>query len=241
MTELLSFENLVAFATLTGMEIVLGIDNVVFISIVTGRLPAAEQPKARRIGLALAMITRIALLMTLSLIMRLTTPWFTLFDKGFSGRDLILLLGGVFLIGKSAHEIHHNTEGPKGPDAAPASKTCSYNAIIAQILILDVVFSLDSVITAVGMTDQIPIMIAAIVVSVGVMLAFSGLLARLVENHPSIKMLALSFLLLIGVMLTADGLGKHVDRGYVYFAMGFSLMVEIFNLRAGARRRRAAA
>jgi predicted tellurium resistance membrane protein TerC len=230
MEQLLSFENLVALLTLTAMEIVLGIDNIVFLAILTGRLPAAQQGKARRIGLFLAMFMRIGLLLTLSWIMRLTQPLFAVFGHAVSGRDLILLVGGVFLIFKATWEIHDKLEvpGPHGPAAAAAS---SFGAVIAQIVALDVIFSLDSVLAAVGMARHIAVMVAAVVAAVGVMLVFADAVCRLIERHPTLKMLALSFLLLIGVMLLAEGSGKHIEKGYIYFAMAFSLVVELLNMR----------
>ncbi len=230
MEQLLSFENLVALLTLTAMEIVLGIDNIVFLAILTGKLPPAQQAKARRIGLFLAMFMRIGLLLTLSWIMRLTQPLFSAFGHAVSGRDLILLIGGAFLIFKATWEIHENlevpgTHGPSGP--APAS----FGAAIAQIVALDIIFSLDSVLAAVGMARHIVVMVVAVVVAVGVMLVFADAVCRLIERHPTLKMLALSFLMLIGVMLLAEGSGKHIEKGYVYFAMAFSLAVELLNMR----------
>jgi len=230
MEQLLSFENLVALLTLTAMEIVLGIDNIVFLALITGKLPAHQQGKARRIGLSLAMLMRIGLLLTLSWIMRLTQPLFSAFGHAVSGRDLILLVGGVFLIFKSTWEIHESLEvpGPHGPHGpAPAS----FGAAIAQIVALDIIFSLDSVLAAVGMARHILVMVAAVVAAVGVMLVFADAVCRLIERHPTLKMLALSFLMLIGVMLLAEGSGRHIEKGYVYFAMAFSLGVELLNMR----------
>lgn len=219
----------IGLLTLTVLEIVLGIDNVIFISILAGKLPAEQQSRARTLGLALAMITRILLLFSLSLIMRLTTPLFTLFDHGVSGRDLILLAGGLFLIGKSTHEIHGKLEGEDGHGEARVAPT--FKSVIIQILLLDIVFSLDSVITAVGMVDQIGVMVTAVVIAVGFMLVFAGPVSAFVDRHPTVKMLALSFLLLIGTTLIADGLGFHIPKGYVYTAMAFSVFVEILNLK----------
>ena len=235
MEHLLSLENLIALLTLTAMEIVLGIDNIVFLAILTGKLPAAQQGRARRIGLFLAMFMRIGLLLTLSWIMRLTQPLFSTFGHAVSGRDLILLVGGVFLIFKATWEIHDKLEvpGPHGPTRAAAS---SFGAVIAQIVVLDVIFSLDSVLAAVGMARHIAVMVAAVVVAVGVMLAFADAVCRLIERHPTLKMLALSFLLLIGVMLVAEGSGSHIEKGYVYFAMAFSLGVELLNMRVRRQR-----
>jgi predicted tellurium resistance membrane protein TerC len=230
MEHLLSLENLVALLTLTAMEIVLGIDNIVFLAILTGKLPAAQQGKARRIGLFLAMFMRIGLLLTLSWIMRLTQPLFSVFGHAVSGRDLILLVGGLFLIFKATWEIHDKLEvpGPHGPHGpAPAS----FGVAIAQIVALDIIFSLDSVLAAVGMARHILVMVAAVVTAVGVMLVFADAVCRLIERHPTLKMLALSFLLLIGVMLLAEGSGKHIEKGYIYFAMAFSLGVELLNMR----------
>ena len=220
----------VSLVTLTAMEVVLGIDNIVFISILTGKLPLAEQPKARRIGLSLALIMRLGLLFTLSWVMGLTAPWFTLFGKGFSGRYLILLGGVLFLIAKATHEIYDKLEVAHEEEAT-AVRTHGFGLILAQILALDIVFSLDSVITAVGMAQHISVMVVAMVVAVGLMLVFAGAIGDFVNRHPSMKILALSFLLLIGVMLVADGMGQHVGKGYIYFAMTFSLVVELLNMR----------
>jgi predicted tellurium resistance membrane protein TerC len=230
LAELLTSENLIALATLAGLEIVLGIDNIVFISILTGKLPEAQRPNARRIGLLLAMVMRIALLFAISWVMGLTATLFTVWDHEFSGRDLILLFGGLFLLAKATWEIHDKLEGGTHEHGA-AAKSVSYGAILFQIVLIDMVFSLDSVITAVGMAKHIEIMVAAVVISVGVMLAFAGPISTFVERHPTMKMLALSFLLLIGVVLVADGFGQHVSKGYIYFAMAFSLVVEIMNIR----------
>ncbi|HYC77390.1 MAG TPA: TerC family protein [Planctomycetota bacterium] len=238
MSDLLSMQNLAAFFTLAALEIVLGIDNVVFISILAGKLPEEDRAKARRRGLFLAMFLRIALLLGISWVMNLTKPLFGVFGHVFSGRDLILLGGGLFLIAKATHEIHVKLEGPAdGKAAKPAAPT--FRSVIVQILLLDLVFSLDSVITAVGMSDRIEIMVAAVVVSVAVMMAFAGRIGAFIERHPTMKMLALAFLLLIGVMLMLEGFGKHVEKGYIYAAMAFSLFVEILNL--AARRRSATA
>lgn len=227
----------IAFLTLAALEIVLGIDNIVFISILVGKLPAERQPGAYRLGLGLAMIMRILLLVSLSWIMGLTRPLFTvpLLGAEVSGRDLVLLVGGLFLVAKSTHEIHDKLEGAEGEKSARVA--ASYTAVLAQIVALDLVFSLDSVITAVGMVRQVGVMIAAVVAAVLVMMLFARSIGRFVEQHPTIKMLALSFLLAIGVMLIADGLGHHVPKGYLYFAMAFSLAVELLNLRAGHRAR----
>ena len=230
MDQILSLENVVALLTLTAMEIVLGIDNIVFLAILTGKLPAAQQGRARRLGLFLAMFMRIGLLLTLTWIMRLTQPLFAAFGHAVSGRDLILLVGGAFLIFKATWEIHENLEvpGPHGP-AGPAP--ASFGVAIAQIVALDIIFSLDSVLAAVGMARHILVMVAAVVAAVGVMLVFADAVCRLIERHPTLKMLALSFLMLIGVMLLAEGSGRHIEKGYVYFAMAFSLGVELLNMR----------
>jgi predicted tellurium resistance membrane protein TerC len=221
----------VAFGTLLALEIVLGVDNVIFISILAGKLPASQREKARYIGLALAMVTRVLLLLSLSWMIRLTAPLFTVFGEEISGRDLILLIGGLFLIAKSTHEIHQKLEGAEGE--ASTRVTPTFTGVIVQILLLDVVFSLDSVITAVGMVDQIGIMIAAVIGAVIVMIGFAGAIARFVERHPTVKMLALSFLLLIGVTLIAEGFDQHISKGYIYSAMAFSVFVEMLNLKAG--------
>ena len=218
----------VAFLTLTVLEIVLGIDNIIFISILSGKLRKEEQAKARNIGLALAMVTRILLLLAIAWIARLTTPLFDVLGQEISGRDLILIVGGIFLVGKSTREIHHKLEGE---DRTEVGVHVSFASVIAQILVLDIVFSLDSVITAVGMVDEVGVMIAAVVVAVGVMLISAGPIAAFVDRHPTVKMLALSFLLLIGVTLIAEGFGQHISKGYIYFAMGFSVFVEMLNLR----------
>jgi len=222
---------LIALVTLTAMEVVLGIDNIVFISVVSSRLPRERQPLARRLGLLVALATRLALLFTLTWILHLTEPLFVLpvLDTPVSGQRLILLLGGLFLIAKSTYEIHDKLEGTVG--ARPVPKTGSLAGVVVQIALLDIVFSLDSVITAVGMARQLWVMATAIVLAMGVMLVSAEAVHRFIERHPTIKMLALSFLLLIGVMLVAEGLGQHIDRGYIYFAMGFSLFVEALNLR----------
>jgi predicted tellurium resistance membrane protein TerC len=219
----------IALATLTALEIVLGIDNIVFISILTGKLPAAQQPRARTIGLGGAMLMRIGLLLSLSWIMGLTATLLTVFGNELSGRDLILIIGGLFLIGKSTYEIHDKLEGEEGH--ASARVPSSFAAIIVQIMLLDAVFSLDSVITAIGMAKQIEVMIAAVVIAVGFMMVFAGPISDFVHERPTIKMLALSFLLLIGTALIADGLEHHIPKGYIYSAMAFSLFVEMLNLR----------
>lgn len=218
----------VGFLSLTLLEIVLGIDNIVFISVLAGKLPEHQQAKARTVGLALAMITRILLLLSLAWIMRLTDPLFAVLGEEISGRDLILIAGGLFLVAKSTHEIHHKLEGE---DRTEVRAYPSFRSVIIQILLLDVVFSLDSVITAIGMVKQVEVMIAAVIVAVGVMMVSAGAIGRFVEKHPTVKMLALSFLLLIGVTLIAEGFEQHISKGYIYFAMGFSVFVEMLNLR----------
>ncbi|MEX1139130.1 MAG: TerC family protein [Bacteroidota bacterium] len=222
----------IAFLTLTTLEVVLGIDNVIFISILSGKLPAAQQSTARTVGLSLAMIMRIALLFSITWVMRLTEPWFVVWGQEISGRDAILLLGGLFLLGKATVEIHESLEG-QGP--GKSGVVPSLGSAITQIVILDIVFSLDSVITAVGMTNNIGVMVSAVVVAVIFMLAFARSLGEFVQRHPTIKMLALSFLLLIGVSLIAEGLDQHISKGYIYFAMGFSVFVEMLNLRLRKR------
>ena len=219
----------IAFATLTALEIVLGVDNVVFISILAGKLPVEQRERARRWGLGLAMLLRILLLLSISWVIGLTAPLFTVVGQEISGRDLILLGGGLFLIGKATHEMHDRLEGDEG--AKSARVVASFGAVIVQILLLDIVFSLDSVITAIGMADDIAVMIAAVVVAVGFMFAFSAKISSFVERHPTMKVLALSFLLLIGASLVAESFDTHIPKGYIYFAMAFSLFVETINLR----------
>jgi len=236
MAELLTFENIVALLTLTMLEIVLGIDNIVFLVIVTGKLDSTKQVRARRLGLFAAMIMRILLLLTITWIMRLTRPLFALFGHAFSGRDLILLAGGLFLIGKSTYEIHHNLED-KGTSPSPGRTAASFSGVIFQVMLIDIVFSLDSVITAVGMARHVVIMIVAVVAAVVAMFVFVETVTNFIERHPTFKMLALSFLLLVGVVLVADGLGKDISKGYIYFAMAFSLLVEILNIRVRRRGR----
>jgi predicted tellurium resistance membrane protein TerC len=232
MTELLtSPEAWISLATLSAMEIVLGIDNIVFLSILAGRLPREEQPRARRIGLALALGTRLLLLLAVTWVMGLTRELFSLLGHGWSGRDLILLAGGLFLLAKATFEIHDKLEVKHGPELAGGAKRPSFWMVIVQIGLLDIVFSLDSVVTAVGMARHLAVMVAAMVLAVGVMLAFAGAIGDFVERHPTMKMLALSFLLLIGVMLVAESFGKHVEKGYIYFAMAFSFGVELLNMR----------
>jgi predicted tellurium resistance membrane protein TerC len=224
----------IALATLTFLEIVLGVDNIIFISILSAKLPEAQQPRARRLGLLGAMLMRIALLFSLAWIIRLTAPFFTVFDHPVSGRDMILFGGGLFLIGKSTFEIHERLEGEEGHGSARVA--ASFVSVITQIMLLDMVFSLDSVITAVGMVDEIGVMIAAVVIAVAVMMLAAGPISRFVEAHPTVKILALSFLLLIGMSLVAEGLDQHIPKGYIYFAMGFSVFVEMLNLKMRARR-----
>ncbi|MEJ7849376.1 MAG: TerC family protein [Pyrinomonadaceae bacterium] len=234
--EFLSDPNVwIAFATLTVLELVLGIDNVIFISILSGKLPEEQRAKARYIGLALALVMRVILLFSLSWVIGLTEPLFTLFGKGISGKDLVLLIGGLFLIAKSTHEIHGSLEGEEGHGSKKSY--AGFTGVIIQIVLLDIVFSLDSVITAVGMISTtygdfgIWIMIAAVVISIIAMMLFAGPIGSFVQRHPTIKMLALSFLLLIGVMLVAEGFHQTIPKGYIYFAMAFSVLVEILNMR----------
>jgi len=219
----------IAFGTLTFLEIVLGVDNIIFISILAGRLPGRQRVSARRLGLLLAMGMRILLLFSLSWIVRLTAPLFTVMGHELSGRDLILIGGGLFLLAKSTHEIHANLEGEseeEGPGTRP-----SFGSVLVQIMLLDIVFSLDSVITAVGMVDDLAVMIAAVVVSVLIMMVSSGPISEFVHHHPTVKILALSFLLLIGLSLLLEGFDQHIPKGYIYFAMGFSVLVELLNQR----------
>ncbi|MDT0635178.1 TerC family protein [Spectribacter hydrogenoxidans] len=238
--ELLADPNVwIAFLTLAALEIVLGIDNIVFISILAGRLPVEQRQKARMIGLSLALGMRVVLLLSIAWIMGLTEPLFALGGFEVSWRDIILIVGGLFLLGKSTLEIHHSLEEGGESDSGSAKATATMGAVIAQIAVLDMVFSLDSVITAVGLAEHVPVMIAAIVVSIVVMMVAAGPVGRFVDDHPTVKMLALSFLILIGVTLIAEGLSFHIPKGYIYFAMGFSLGVEMLNLRLRASRKRA--
>jgi predicted tellurium resistance membrane protein TerC len=222
-------EILIALVTLTFLEIVLGIDNVIFISILSGKLPPAQQKRARRVGLVMAMVMRIALLMSLAWLAQLTAPLFTVMAHSISGRDVVLIGGGLFLLGKSTFEIHEGLEGAGGDRAA--RRAASFGSVIAQVMILDIVFSLDSVITAIGMANQLPVMITAIVLAVLVMMLAAEPISAFVSAHPTLKMLALSFLLLIGISLVAEGFGGHIPKGYIYFAMGFSVFVEMINIR----------
>lgn len=226
---LLSVNAIVPFLTLCALELVLGIDNVIFISILSSRLPKDQQQKARTVGLALAVITRVLLLLSLSWVIGLTAPIITVFNEEISGRDLILLIGGLFLIAKSTHEIHQKLEAHEEMSATKVA--ASFASVIVQILLLDVVFSLDSVITAVGMVSELSIMIAAVLVSTAIMVFTAGPISNFVDRHPTIKILALSFLLLIGVTLIAEGFDQHISKGYIYFAMAFSLFVEVLNIR----------
>ncbi|MGH7336830.1 MAG: TerC family protein [Myxococcota bacterium] len=225
----------IAFVTLFALEVVLGIDNIIFISILAGKLPEADQARARTLGLALAMGTRILLLLSIAWMARLTTPLLTIASYELSGRDLILFFGGLFLIGKSTFEIHDKLEGEEGHSSAKVR--ASFGAVLVQIALLDIVFSLDSVITAVGMVKQVPVMVAAVIAAVLVMMLFAGPVSRFVDRHPTIKILALSFLILIGTSLVAEALHFHIPKGYIYFAMAFSVGVEMLNLRLRARSR----
>ena len=229
MDAFLSSEGLLALLTLTFLEVILGVDNVIFISILSGKLPRAEQPRARRVGLLGAMVMRIGLLMSIAWIIRLTAPLFTIVGRHISGRDIILIGGGLFLIGKATMEIHDKLEGEEGHGSTRMAP--SFAAVIVQIMLLDIVFSLDSVITAVGMAEDLSIMVAAVVLAVGIMMFSAEPISAFVSRHPTVKVLALSFLLLIGVSLIGDGTGFHLPKGYVYFAMGFSVFVEMVNLR----------
>ncbi len=219
----------VALATLTALELVLGIDNIIFISILAGRLPVHQRDRARKVGILLAAVTRLLLLFAIAWIVGLTAPLFSLLGHGFSWRDLILIGGGLFLIGKATHEIHQKVEGPPPATVAAAAAT-SFAAVLAQIMVLDIVFSLDSIITAVGMVDERWVMVTAILISIVFMLAFARAISEFVERHPTVKVLALSFLLMIGLVLIADGFGVHIPKGYVYAAMAFSVFVEFINL-----------
>jgi predicted tellurium resistance membrane protein TerC len=226
-------ETWIALATLTFLEIVLGVDNIIFISILSGKLPPADQPRARRLGLIGAMLTRILLLMSLAWIVKLTEPLFSLIGHEISGRDLILILGGLFLLAKSTFEIHDRLEGEEGH--ASQRVAASFVSVIVQIMLLDIVFSLDSVITAVGMVDELWVMIAAVIISVAIMMLAAAPISAFVHRHPTVKVLALSFLLLIGLSLLLEGFEQHIPKGYIYFAMGFSVFVEMINLRVRAK------
>ncbi|MCG3155901.1 MAG: hypothetical protein DKINENOH_02509 [bacterium] len=219
----------ISLVTLTALEIVLGIDNIIFISILAGKLPPAQQPRARTLGLGLAMISRIVLLFSLTWVMRLTQPLFTVWRNEISGRDLILIIGGLFLLAKSTHEIHNKLEGEE--EHGTARVHAAFLGVLVQIMLLDIVFSLDSVITAIGMANHLAIMVAAVVMAVAFMMFFAGAISDFVQRRPTVKMLALSFLLLIGVALIADGFDQHIPKGYIYFAMAFSVFVEMLNLR----------
>ncbi len=225
-----------SLATLTALEIVLGIDNIIFISIMAGRLPKEQQDRARKIGLALALITRLMLLASIAWITQLTNPLFTVGGMDISPRDLILLLGGLFLIYKGTNEVHHTMEGEE--EEGTSRGVATFGSVVAQIMVLDIVFSLDSVITAVGMSNHLPVMMLAVIIAVAVMLFASGPTSRFVQTHPTVKMLALSFLILVGVALVADGLHFHIPKGYLYFAIAFSVGVEALNLMAAKRRKR---
>ncbi len=224
----------IALLTLTALELVLGVDNIIFISILAGKLPARQQLRAWRLGLALAMLMRIVLLFSLAWVIRLTAPLFTVLGNEISGRDLILIAGGLFLLAKSTHEIHQKLEG--GEARISARERVSFRSVIVQIMLLDMVFSLDSVITAVGMVREVAIMVIAVVIAIAVMMLFARPIGDFVERHPTVKMLALSFLLLVGTALVADGLDLHIPRGYIYFSMAFSVLVEMLNLRLRRRR-----
>ena len=228
----------IAFGTLTALELVLGIDNIIFISILVDKLPHAQRPLARRLGLFMAMFMRVGLLLVLAWIVGLVAPLFTVLGQEISGRDLILILGGLFLIWKSTGEIHQSLEGEEGHSSSAVKAT--FTAVILQIMVVDIVFSLDSIITAVGMVDDVRVMIAAVVASVGLMMLFAGAIGQFVSDHPTIKMLALSFLVVVGVVLIAEGFDNHVPKGYVYFAMAFSVAVEMLNIRMRRRGKKTA-
>jgi predicted tellurium resistance membrane protein TerC len=229
MDNLFSIHSIIPFLTLCALELVLGIDNIIFISIISDRLPAHQRRNARTIGLSLAIITRLILLLSLSWMMSLTEPLFTVFTQGISGRDIILILGGLFLIAKSTHEIHQKLESTEEDNVKQT--TSNFSFILIQILLLDIVFSLDSVITAIGMVNEIPIMVAAIIVSTLIMIFASHFIAEFVDRHPTVKLLALSFLVLIGVALLAEGFDTHIPKGYIYFSMTYALIVEVLNIR----------
>jgi len=230
---LLAVENLIALLTLVCLEVVLGIDNIIFIAVLASRLPLEQRDRARKLGIQVAVISRILLLLSISAVMRLTRPLFEMWDTAFTGKDLILIVGGTFLLGKATVEIHHKVEAvaEKGHQASAAT----LRGVLVQVFLIDVVFSLDSVITAVGMTAHVPIMVVAVLISTGIMLAFSKAVVDFVEKHPAIKLLALSFLMMIGALLVAEGFGKHIGKGYVYFAMGFSLLIELLQMRMQAK------
>ncbi len=234
MEGLLNVESLVAFLTLTGLEIVLGIDNLIFIAILAGKLPPEQRDRARRLGIALAVVSRLALLFSITVVMQLTVPFFTVFDVAISGKDLILIFGGLFLLAKATYEIHHRVRHlADGETAGPARFTL--RSVLVQIVLLDVVFSLDSVITAVGLTPHVEIMVAAVLVSVVIMLALSGTIVAFIEKHPALKILALAFLIMIGALLVAEGFHQHIGKGYVYFAMAFSIGVETLQILAESK------
>lgn len=229
-------ESWIALATLTLLEIVLGVDNIIMISILSDKLPPERREMARKLGLAIALVARVALLFSLAWLIGLTEPLFSLLGQPFSGRDLILVAGGLFLLAKAVHEIHGNVEGETAPEHAREQVFVSMAGVLSQIVAMDLVFSLDSVITAVGMADELGVMVTAVVVAIGVMIVLIGPISRFVGRHPTVKILALSFLLLIGVTLLAEGLGQHFPKGYIYFAFGFSIFVEALNLRMKEKR-----
>lgn len=232
-------ENLIALGTLTILEIVLGVDNILFISIIAEKLPESQRPRARITGLALALIFRLALLFMITWLVRFTEPLFTLFDLDFSGRDMILFAGGVFLLVKTISEIHNKVEGKEETEGQSEAKPRSFVGVVGMIILIDMVFSFDSILTAVGMVSEISIMVVAVVIAMIVMLVFVNKISQVISEHPSIQMLALSFLLLIAFVLILDGLHKHIERGYVYFALFFSLIVEVLNIRSRRNRKKA--
>lgn len=229
LVHLFTVESLVALLTLVCLEVVLGIDNIIFIAVLAGRLPPDQRDRARRLGIQVAVVSRILLLLSISWVMQLTKPLFELWDRAFTGKDLILIVGGAFLLAKATVEIHHKVEGAEEKEHGKAAVTL--RGVLIQVLIIDVVFSLDSVITAVGMTPHVPIMIVAVLASTGIMLASSKAVIDFVEKHPAVKLLALSFLIMIGALLVAEGFGRHIGKGYVYFAMGFSVAIELLQMR----------
>lgn len=230
----MTIDNLIALITLTSLEIILGIDNIVVIAILVSKLPKTDQKKVRQLGLFLAMFFRVGLLFGITWVMKLTTPLLVVLHKSFSGRDLILVIGGLFLIGKATHELHDKARG-KGAHQSASNVSKKRSLVIFQIVLLDIIFSLDSVITAVGMTSQLWIMILAVILAVALMMIFSGTVSAFIDKHPTLKTLALSFLILVGAMLFMEGLGEHIDKGYIYFAMGYALLVEVINIKAEAR------
>ncbi|RMF80136.1 MAG: TerC family protein [Planctomycetota bacterium] len=236
MPEIFSIDSLIALLTLTTLEVVLGIDNVIFIAIIADKLPPPQRPQARYLGLGLAAVTRVLLLLVITWVIRLEShALFSVFGHDVTGKDLVMLGGGLFLIGKATYEIHDKLEAPTEHAGARGNGAAAFGLVLAQILAVDMVFSIDSIITAIGMTDKLPVMIAAVIIAVAIMMWFAGPVARFVEKHPTMRMLALAFLVLIGVMLVAEGSGRHIEKGYIYFAMAFSFVVELLNIRMRKR------